>query len=101
MTAIFAAIRGENFGLGPTELAPGETQMVLFLLGLLAGVLLMTGLFIFLSWKQSRSQTLSDDETAKLLDELAAEEQAEERDSSPPEFTHPWERPDDWWKRSP
>lgn len=98
MTSFPAAIHGEGFGLGATELAAGETELILFLLALLGGVLLVTGLFIYLGWRQARHPALPP-ETNELLDELS---QTPGRTTSPPSpeptGLAPWEKPADWWK---
>jgi len=104
---ITAEIQGKAFGQGASEMAGVENMMVVFMLGLITGVVAMTVFFVFLSWWERRKRQLPD-ETEQLLQEM--EEDFEEPKPSNPfrrssqaqpeeEPSDPWERDPDWWRK--
>lgn len=91
------ALYGDDFGFGAGEFASVEGGLVMFLLGLLCGVFLLGGLFVFLIRREKRQVP---EETEQLLREF--EDEGDDFGVKPslrePERREAWERDGDWWK---
>jgi len=105
---LLAEIRGKGFGQGAGTLAATENALVLFMLGLICGVVAMTGFFVYLARRDTLEKELPS-ETEDLLSDLD-EEGWEEIKLSKPSFKpeprkedqaprDPWEKDPDWWQK--
>lgn len=108
LASLLAAMYGRDFGQGKSHLSNVENALVLFMLGLIVGVIIMTAFFVFLSWRQSQKENLPE-ETHDLLDDLEQESWKQEEESQPSSAPkkrprveedplRPWERDADWWR---
>ena len=95
----------DSYGVGESPLVAADSAAALFLVGLVAGMVLGIGIFFgCLAWRERRC-TAEPDEVARLLEEVAEEEQWDaflregSSNEEPIESLDPWERPADWWKR--
>lgn len=95
----------DSYGVGESPLVAADSAAALFLVGLVAGMVLGIGIFFgCLAWRERRCAA-EPDEVARLLEEVAEEEQWDaflregSSNEEPIESLDPWERPADWWKR--
>ncbi len=98
---LIAAYNGRNFGQGPGTLSAVENALVLFMLGLLLGVLGMTALFVYLSWRQSKSNSQSGEAQEFLTKSqwnAGKTPPLTPSSSNGPADSKPWEKDGDWWK---
>ncbi len=93
--SILAAVYRESFAQGEGELASAELLFVVFLLGLLTGVLAMGAFFVWHTRREQKRRRFPS-ETMRLLDEFE-DEGGPERDRRKP-APKPWERDPNWWK---
>ncbi len=91
---MIAAIYREHFGQGTNDLVATESIFVVFLLGLICGVLLMGAFFIWNARRECRRRKLPL-ETEELFRELRDDNRAQ---NDPPAEQEPWSRGPDWWK---
>ena len=96
-----AEMYGKNFGFGASELANVEAAFVLFLLGLLTGLALLGGFFVWIARRECRRLP---EATQDLMEETREDEPAQLKQSpsglsvAPNESHAPWEQDPDWWK---
>ncbi len=99
MTPLSAAIYRETFGQGTSDLAPGESAAVLFMLALFFGMILAALALIWLA-KRERDRRLPS-ETQDLLEELRDRPDPARTgpsQESAKEHRDPWERDPEWWR---